>query len=201
LTLTINPNYLNFETFVLYMKQLFKSKELEVLAYFFENPREEVYLRELARRLERSPATVLRAANFLVKEGLLVKRVERNATYFKASLGPEFKEMKKAYTVSKIFSAGVVDLIRARSAGLASISLYGSAARGEDDPESDYDFLVIASKCSVEASELSERLGREATLRVYDAAGWKQVSRQNRAFYLDVISNSIVLHGEKPVID
>lgn len=182
------------------MKQLSK-KELEVLAYFFENPREEVYLRELARRTKMNPATVLRATAILEKGNLLLKRVERNATYFRANLNPEFREMKKAYAVSKIFDAGVVDLIKERSAGLASISLYGSAAKGEDDPESDYDFLVIASKCNVRASELSERLGRGASLQVYDAAGWKRVSKQNRAFYLDVISNSISLYGEKPVID
>ncbi len=183
------------------MKQLFNRRELAVLAYFFENPRKEIYLRELARRLKRSPATILRAVNFLVKEGLLVERIEKNATYFKANLSPEFKELKKAYTVSKISGAGVVDLIRERSRGLASVSLYGSAARGEDDMRSDYDFLVVASKCGVRASELSGRLGREATLQVYDAAGWKSVAKKNRAFYLDVISNSVALYGEKPVID
>lgn len=183
------------------MKQLYKRKEFEVLAYFFENPREEVYLRELARRLKRNPATVMRATNLLVRENLLMKRIEKNATYFRANLSPEFKEMKKAYTVSNIFGAGVVDLIKEKSVGLTSISLYGSAAKGEDDPESDYDFLAIASKCGVKASELSEKLGREASLQVHDAAGWKRVSRENRAFYLDVMSNSIALYGEKPVID
>lgn len=182
------------------MKQLSK-KELGVLSYFFENPGDEVYLRELARRIKMNPATVLRATEVLVEGNLLMKRAERNATYFRANLTPEFKEMKKAHTVSKIFDAGAVELIKERSAGLASISLYGSAARGEDGPESDYDFLVIALKCSVKASELSDRLGRETTLQVHDAAGWKRVSEQNRAFYLDVISNSIALYGEKPVID
>lgn len=182
------------------MKQLSKN-ELRVLAYFFENLRDEVYMRELSRRTKLSPATVMRATDLLIKENLLLKRVERNATYFRANPTPKFKEMKKAHTVSKIFDAGVVDLIKERSTGLVSISLYGSAARGEDDRDSDYDFLVIASKCGVRASELSERLGREATLQVHDAAGWKRVSKENRAFYLEVISNSIQLYGEKPVID
>lgn len=183
------------------MKQLYKKREFRVLAYFFENPKQEVYLRELARKLNMSAATVMRTTNFLVEEGLLEKRVEKNATYFRANLSLHFKELKKAYTVSKIFGAGVVDLIKERSAGLASILLYGSAAKGEDDPGSDYDFLVIASRCDVKASELSERLGREVSLRVYDASGWKTASRQNRAFYLEAISNSIALYGEKPVID
>lgn len=183
------------------MKQLYKRKELRVLAHFFENPREEIYLRELARRIRMNPATAMRATNLLVKEGLLKKRPEKNATYFRANLTPEFKEMKKAYTTSKIHSASVIDLIKERSVGLVSILLYGSAAAGEDDRESDYDFLVLATKCDVTAGELSEKLGREASLQVYDAAGWKSASRQNRAFYLDVISNSIPLYGEKPVID
>lgn len=182
------------------MKQLGK-KELNVLDYFFENPRDEVYLRELARRTKMNPATVLRATDLLVKKGLLLKRVERNATYFKVNMTPEFREMKKAHTVTRIFDAGVVDTIRERSSGLASILLYGSAAKGEDDRESDYDFLVVASKCDVSARELSEKLGRETSLQVYDMAGWKHVSKENRAFYLDVISNSIPIYGEKPVID
>jgi len=183
------------------MKQLYKKKGLWVLVYFFENPKQEVYLRELARKLNMSAATVMRITNFLVEEGLLEKRVEKNATYFRANLGPNFKEFKKAYTVSKVCGADVIDLIKARSAGLASILLYGSAARGEDDVDSDYDFLVIASKCDVKASELSEKLGREVSLQVYDAAGWKRASKRNRAFYLDIISNSIALYGQKPVID
>ncbi|MEW6222270.1 MAG: nucleotidyltransferase domain-containing protein [Candidatus Hadarchaeota archaeon] len=182
------------------MKQLTK-KELDVLAHFFEDPMEEVYLRELARRIKMSAATAMRATQLLVKKNLLVKRVERNATYFKANITPEFREMKKAHTVSKIFDAGVVGLIRERSAGLASMLLYGSAAKGEDSPDSDYDFLVIASRCDVNSDELSGRLGRETNLKVFDAAGWKNVSKKNRAFYLDVISNSIPLYGEKPVID
>ena len=183
------------------MKQLYKKKELGVLAYFFENPKQEIYLRELARRLEMNAATVMRITNFLVREGLLQKRVERNATYFKAILSPDFKELKKAYTVSKICGAGAIDLIKSKSVGLASILLYGSAARGEDDLSSDYDFLIIASKCDVKASELSAKLDREASIQVHDAASWKRASKRNRAFYLDVISNSIALYGEKPVID
>jgi len=183
------------------MKQLYRKKELGVLAYFFENPKQEVYLRELARKLNMSAATVMRTTNFLVEEGLLEKRVERNATYFRANLSPDFKELKKAYTVSKICGAGVVDLLKSKSVGLASILLYGSAAKGEDDASSDYDFLIIASRCDVRARELSEKLGREVSLHVYNAVSWKRASKRNRAFYLDVISDCIALYGRKPVVD
>ncbi len=66
-------------------------KALKVLTYFFENPREEVYLRELARRLRMSPATVMRALRLLIREGLITKRPEKHATYFKANLNSYVK--------------------------------------------------------------------------------------------------------------
>ncbi len=182
------------------MKHL-DEKALKVLTYFFENPREEVYLRELARRLRMSPATVMRALRLLIREGLITKRPEKHATYFKANLNPYFRELKKAHTVSKVLRSGILELINEKSVGLSSILLYGSAAKGEDDRGSDYDFLVIAARCALRSSELSKLLGREATLQVFDVAGWKRVAKRNRAFYLDVISNSIVLYGGKPVID
>jgi predicted nucleotidyltransferase len=182
------------------MKQL-DEKALKVLTYFFENPREEVYLRELARQLRMSPATVMRALRILTKEGLVAKRTEKHATYFRANPNPYFRELKKAYTVFKILRSGILELLKEKSAGLSSILLYGSAAKGEDDRESDYDFLVIAARCAVKGRELSKLLGKESTLQVFDAAGWKRVAKRNRAFYLEVISNSIVLYGEKPVID
>jgi predicted nucleotidyltransferase len=182
------------------MKQLTKIA-LNVLSYFFENPKEETHLRELARKLGMNATTVMRAVNLLTEMELLLRRAEKHATYFRANSNQKFKEMKKAYTISKIFDAGIVELFKEKSVGLSAVLLYGSAAKGEDDRESDYDFLVIASKCGVTTNQISELLGRETSLQVYNAAGWKRVSKQNRAFYLEVISNSIPLHGEKPVID
>lgn len=184
------------------MKQLFrKYAAMRLLAFFFENPRFEIHLRELARNVRMSPSTVLRNIKVLEKEGLVVRRRERNATFFKSAMSNEFKALKVAYTVSKMEERGVAELISNNSKGLSSILLYGSAARGEDDRESDYDFLVIAADCRLDAIRLSERLGRESNLQVYSISEWKRVSKENRAFYLEVISNSVALRGEKPVVD
>ena len=184
------------------MKHLFqKWNIMKVLTFFLENPRSETHLREIARRLKMSPSTVLRNINLLEKEGLIARREERNATFFKPVMSNEFKALKVVYTLSRLEEAGIVQLISKKSRGLSSILLYGSAAKGEDDSKSDYDFLVIAAECDASALELSERLGRESNLQVYSISEWKKVSRDNRAFYLEVISNSISLKGEKAVID
>jgi len=184
------------------MKHLFhKQNSWKVLAFFFDNPRLELHLREIARRLKMSPSTVLRLLAALEKEGLVAKRKETNATYFKASEGSAFSALKVAYTLSKIRAAGVVGIIAEKSKGISCILLYGSAAKGTDDSGSDYDFLAIAAECGASGLELGSLLGRETSLQSYTIGEWKQVSRKNRAFYLEVISNSVPLMGEKPVID
>ncbi|MCX6778134.1 MAG: MarR family transcriptional regulator [Candidatus Micrarchaeota archaeon] len=174
---------------------------LRVLTIFFGNPYRELYLREIARKLKMSPATVLRVLKVLENEGLLTRRDEKNASYFKASMTNEFKALKVAFTMSIIEGAGVAELISKKSRGLSCILLYGSAARGEDDSKSDYDLLVVAAECDAKALEISEILGRESTLQSYTISEWKEVSKKNRAFYIEVISSSITLYGNKPVMD
>ena len=137
----------------------------------------------------------------LEKEGLILRKKETNATFFKATMSSEFRALKVAHTVSLMEERGIVDFINGSSSRLTSILLYGSAAKGEDGPMSDYDFLVIASKCDADMLELGERLGRECSLQSYTLPEWKNVSRKNRAFYLEVISGSVSLKGQKPVID
>jgi len=174
---------------------------LKVLSFFFDSPYSEAYLREIARKLKMSPATVLRCVAQLEGANLVVRRKTNNAVYFRASMGNAFKAMKTAYSIGKIESAGVVERIALKSGGLHCILLYGSAARGEDDSGSDFDFLVIAARCDAKGGELSEKLGRECGLQTYTISQWKEITKKNRAFYLEVISGSIALKGGKPVID
>ncbi|MFH0818078.1 MAG: helix-turn-helix domain-containing protein [Candidatus Micrarchaeota archaeon] len=184
------------------MKQLFqKSNVSKVLAYFLKAPRSEVYLRELARTLGMSPSTALRSLSALEKEGLVARRTERHVSFFKANMGLRFKALKVAQTVSLFEKKRITKLVSENSQGFQSLLLYGSAANGEDDAESDYDLMLIASGTKVRPHELSEMLDREVNLQRYSISEWKEVSRKNRAFYLEVISNSIALKGEKPVID
>jgi len=184
------------------MKQLFrKINTMRILSFFLENPYAETHLREIARRLRMSPSTVMRATRLLEKEDLVRRRSGKNATFFKPTMSTEFKALKIACTISKLEEKGITELFGRKSRGLSSVLLYGSAAKGEDSPESDYDFLAIAAESDVKALELSEKLGRECNLQVYSVSEWKEASRKNRPFYLEVISNSISLMGEKPVID
>lgn len=184
------------------MGQLFqKSNDLIVLGWFFDHPSSEVHIRELARQLTMAASTLSRTAAPLVKEGYLQRRTERNAVFLKASLTPKFKALKTARTVSKLSDCGILELLEEKSTALSGIYLYGSAARGEDGPQSDYDILVIASRCWAAFSDLDDHLDREVNLQTFSISKWQVASKKNRAFYLEVISNCIPLLGDKPVID
>ncbi len=174
--------------------------ESGVLAYFFENQNVRIHGRELARRLDKSSATVFRALKSLVREGWLTERKERHAFFFSVNPSPAFKAAIVSFSVAKISDAGVLDQVLSDSKGLHSFLLFGSAARGEDDPQSDYDFLLVAASSRVSAEALSGRLGRDVNMKAFTISDWVRVSKENPAFYRDVLAYSWVLLGEKPVL-
>ncbi len=183
------------------MKQLYrKSNRLRLLCHFYEHPYAEIHLRELARSLKMSPSTALRLLCSLEKDGWVEKREETYATFFKASLSPAFKAHKQAYTMAKIRDSGVLELVQEKAKGLHSFMLFGSAARGEDDEKSDYDFLLIAAQADLKGSSLADKLGKEVNLKTFTISGWKAAEKDNPAFYRDVLSYSWVLLGQKPVL-
>ncbi len=183
------------------MKQLFqKWNVLKVLGIFFEDPRREFYLREIGRKAGVSASTAMRCLRLLERQGLVSYIRRKNGLYYAALRTPEFKALKVSATVSRICSIGVADLVKEKSAGLVSFLLFGSAAKGEDGLESDYDFVLIAAQSSVTSFDLADKLGREVNLKKFTISQWKEASRKNKAFYLDVLNNSICLIGEKPIV-
>ena len=184
------------------MKHLFQnSNTLRILTWFFQNPKKEISLRALARQIKFAPSTLSRTLKYLTKDNFLSKRKEANLTYFKAAENQKFKALKVAHTISVLQDSEIIPLIEENSQALSSLLLYGSAARGEDGSTSDYDFLIIAQGCSLPHAKLSNILKRETNLKHFTISQWEKISKENRAFYLEAISNSIALIGQKPVID
>ncbi|HLC69148.1 MAG TPA: nucleotidyltransferase domain-containing protein [Candidatus Bilamarchaeaceae archaeon] len=183
------------------MKHLFqKINNLKVLIPFFNYPHKTYYLREIARELRMSPVTVWRYLETHAREGIMQREKRSNGTFYTLKINNKTKALKLAYTLWKLEEAAIVDLISSKSNGLTSILLYGSAARGEDDENSDYDILIIANSATINSLELAERLGREVNLKILSIVEWSEISRKNRAFYLEALCNSISLYGQKPIL-
>lgn len=198
------------------MIQLYqKITQLEVLHHFLENPYESFYLRETARLLNMSPMTVKRTLDLLVNQRFLTKKKVKNQILYKANMNSAaFKHFKIAYNLAWLEEKGVVKIIRTTMKNVRTILLFGSYAKGENDAKSDVDLLVISrDKQTPDLAELhlAERLehlgrdwldlGREVNLLNFSITEWSRQAKENRALYLDVITEGIVLYGTRPVVE
>ena len=184
------------------MIQLYqKITQLKVLSLFLENPHSSYYLRESARILDMDPMTVRRALNLLVKDDFLIKTEEKNRILYRADVeNPALRHVKISYDLSWLRKKNTVDFILKQMNSVSSIVLFGSFAKGENDKASDVDILTISLSKSKPTAELTMLLGRDVNLVNFTPAQWSNQAKTNKAFYLDVITDSVLLYGTKPVV-
>ncbi|MDI6888404.1 MAG: nucleotidyltransferase domain-containing protein [Methanocellales archaeon] len=159
--------------------------------------------------------TVKRTLDLLVNQRFLTKKKVKNQILYKANMNSAaFKHFKIAYNLAWLEEKGVVKIIRTTMKNVRTILLFGSYAKGENDAKSDVDLLVISrDKQTPDLAELhlAERLehlgrdwldlGREVNLLNFSITEWSRQAKENRALYLDVITEGIVLYGTRPVVE
>lgn len=195
--------YINQERMYENMIQLYqKITQFRVLRLFLENPYSGYYLRESARILKMDPMTVKRALVLLVEDELLTVIEEKNRILYKANMEtPAFRHLKISYNLSWLQEKKVIDFLTNQMSTITSIILFGSFAKGENDEESDVDILTISLAKNKPTAELAKLLNRDVNLVNFTSAQWSDQAKKNRAFYLDVILDGIVLYGTKPVME
>jgi predicted nucleotidyltransferase len=175
--------------------------QLKVLSLFMDNPYGKYYLREAARILKISPMTLKRSLDLLLKNKLILKEKIKNQILYTANLdNPAFRHFKIARNLSRFLKKDVVGFILKSIPGTSAIVLYGSYAKGEDDQASDIDLLVIAPVKKNISGDLSALIGKEVNLSLFNPAQWSKHAASNRAFYLDIITEGIILYGTRPVV-
>jgi predicted nucleotidyltransferase len=174
----------------------------KILKFFYENPYEEIYLRQLAKKLNLSSFSVKRYLDILVEEKMVNEIRKGKARFFRANLNNlAFRHLKIAFTLNKILKSGLIDFLKTKIPLVSSIVIYGSIARGEDTKKSDVDLLIIGEKVKVDLEKFKKKLGREITLLIYRPAEWKKKASANRGFYQNIIVDGIVVYGTMPVIE
>ncbi len=183
------------------MIQLYqKITHLKVLELFINNPYEQYYLREASRILEISPMTVKRALALLLNERLLVMEKFKNLILFRANMdSPTFLHLKTAYNLAWLEERDLMEYVKEQLPGLSTLVLYGSFAKGENDESSDIDLLAIATVKRADL-QLTDYLGKETSLVLFSTSKWKEQAENNKAFYIDVLTEGIILFGTRPVV-
>jgi len=181
------------------MRNPFLYPGLRVLLLFSKEPYREFHLREVAKLAEVSSSTAKRFLDFYTESGLLEKQRKANLTLFKANVeNLTFRHMKIGYFLMSL--QPLVSHLNETYSN-ASIILYGSCARGEDDPQSDIDLLIVSRrKEKTGVSVFEKHLGRRITMLVYEPHEWEEKAKEDRAFYERILIDGIPLQGSLPVV-
>jgi predicted nucleotidyltransferase len=149
-----------------------------------------------------SPMTVKRALDELVKNSLIIRQEKKNQILYRANTESlVFRYTKISYNLAWLEENKIVEYLLDNISGISSIVLYGSFAKGENDEHSDLDILLICTSKKVEPRGMEKRLGMEVNILSFTNTQWTKQANTNRAFYLDIITEGIVLYGTRPVIE
>ncbi len=163
-------------------------------------PNKAFSVRGLASTAGISPAASRAALEYIKKKGIATFTVIGNTYQYKANLESALcRQWKILFNLDLLADSGLVENLVEKTPNLQSVLLYGSFARGTNDEKSDIDILAIAFK-AVKIDSGSEKIKREINLTVLSSADWKKKALLDRVFYENIIYDSIVLYGERPVI-
>jgi predicted nucleotidyltransferase len=170
-----------------------------ILTTFFDEPYREFHLREIAKLAGVSSSTAKRYLDFYSKNDFLARSRRANLVLLKANLESlSFRYMKLAYFTTKL--KPLTDFLE-HTMPNTSIILYGSCARGEDDPQSDVDLLIIGKKLGrLDFGRFEKRLARRIVVLNYTQTEWEEKAEKDRAFYERILIDGIVLQGNLPVV-
>ncbi|MEK6953672.1 MAG: nucleotidyltransferase domain-containing protein [Candidatus Micrarchaeota archaeon] len=158
-------------------------------------------VRGFAKESKLSPGTASSSLNYMEKNGLVSKEIIGRSHLYKANLESFLlRHWKILFNLEEIERSGIVEKLIGKIPNIQSILLYGSCARGTNDEKSDFDILVIAQKEAKIDPQIGKTLPREPNISAMSMAAWHQKSSLERVYYENVIYESIVLYGNRPVV-
>ena len=165
----------------------------EILTALLLEREEPWYLRDLAKRLNRTPSTLQRPLGALVRAGVIKKWTDGNRAYFAADIQCPFLSDLRGLLAKTV---GLVDVLRetlrphAKSIQIAFV--YGSIARGDQRSESDIDLMVIGnvtlSGLSPALSKAEDRLRRPVNATVFSPREYRAKLESNNHFLRSVLT-------------
>lgn len=168
-------------------------EKLNIMKVFLEEPSREFNVRETARTLKIAPATASKELMELEKKGLLKKRDERMLKLYKANIESEsYKDLKIFYNIRKTKEGGLIEELN-KFYLKPTIILFGSASKGIDVEDSDFDMVIISEKIKEfpDIKKFEKKINRKIQLFVV-----KDIKELKNNHLINNVLNGIVLQGE-----
>ena len=183
------------------MIELFRTYvKWKILSHFLANPNTSFHVKQLARILNVSPASVSNAVKSFEEDGLLSKEEKGLAHIYRLdSDNSMVAPLKKAYGIAFVLSSKPKEKILEIDPNIISLALFGSYAEGSFDEKSDIDFLIVTSARKEMfikvAQKLEEEMQKEVSLSVLKLSEWRAMAKKEDAFYKRIVENHILLYG------
>lgn len=183
------------------MIELFKKYiKWKILVHFLANPNSSFHIKELARILDVSPASVSSAVKSFEEDGLLVKEEKGLAHLYRLNSDHSVvAPLKKAYGIAFVLSSKPKERFFEVDQNIISLAFFGSYADGSFDDKSDVDFLIVTptkkEKLINAVKRLEDELGKEISISVFRLSEWRSMAKKEDAFYKRVVENHILLYG------
>jgi len=138
-----------------------------VLKEFLDHPLKKFYIREISRKIKLAPTSVKIHVEKLRESNLIKENTEDIFKYYTANFDSEnFRFYKKINTLIKIQESGILEYID-NQLSPDTIILFGSAAKGEDNYESDMDLYVQTERKEIKLEKYEKKLKRKIQLFIY----------------------------------
>jgi predicted nucleotidyltransferase len=160
----------------------------KLLAFYFNHPGAELYLRELSRVIEEDASNLARELCKLEEEGIFISELRGKQKYFKLDKNYVlYNELKNIIAKSIGTENSLGDALK-NLKGVKFAFIYGSYARSEDKPGSDIDLFLIGE--NIDRRELLEKngeaenkIGREINFRIFSPEDLYKEIKKKKQFY------------------
>jgi len=164
----------------------------EILRLLFIRAGTSLNQRTISKLLEVSPPAVMKALPNLEKKNLIKIEQDKESKRWSVELNREDQrtmQLKRVDNLKLIYETGFFDFLEKEFAG-ATIILFGSYSRGDDNFKSDVDIAIIGRKDKkIDLTKYEKELEREININFYDS--FKDIHKNLK----ENIFNGIVLVG------
>ncbi len=177
----------------------------KILLHFFTNTDDEMYLREMALRLNEDPGNLSKELSRLEKEGIFISQFRGKQKYFFLNKTyPLFNELK-SIIFKTIGIQGSLQNIINKTSGIVTAFIYGSFATGKENASSDIDLCLIVKDSVFNENNfiskidgLEKTISREINYIYYSEEEWEKQINENDSFIINIkMGPKIVLKGDE----
>ncbi|MBU0604917.1 MAG: nucleotidyltransferase domain-containing protein [Candidatus Omnitrophica bacterium] len=169
----------------------------KLLSYFFTNPEQSLYVRELGVILDLDPGNLSRDLRKLEQEGIFTSYTKGQIKFYSLDKKyPLFSDLKNIIFKTEGVEGSLRQLV-SEYVGIVLAFIYGSYAKGKERGPSDIDVVVVGSFPRDEFTRklrvLEAKLNKEVNFNSYTKAEFGKESKKNGGFLNMVIKGKVIL--------